>query len=391
MNQEAFFTNGLLLGTVYGFVLYISLLIKNPKPSQSRFWLGIFILSFALILFDNWGIAIDLGEHFPVFHWMYYRVVSIAPLSMFIYILKLTNSQAKYLLAVRMGWVVVGIELILLAFSFFTQNEFGGEYLVTSVFFYDYMGLFLTLLYYPIVLKEIWGHHKKLKNNYANTSHADLKWLYQLLVIIGILILCWALVIGLNSVFENLLVSNFYYFFLMIFTVFFLGVKGYLQPSILHNFELVPVFEQLEPEAVGPGTKTYDTNAVEKTNVALDSQIFRLMQEKHLYRKPKLSVADLAKELHQSPKTVSQYINQKFNMSFSDFVNAFRVEEVRNRIIKGDHRQLTMAALAYEAGFNSRSAFYRVFKQHIGASPTGFALNPEGFPHQGKELLDGLG
>jgi AraC-like DNA-binding protein len=53
-------------------------------------------------------------------------------------------------------------------------------------------------------------------------------------------------------------------------------------------------------------------------------------------------------------------------------VNSLRLAEVQRRLLKADARQLTVLALALEAGFNSKSTFNRIFKEKTDLTPKGY-------------------
>ena len=86
-----------------------------------------------------------------------------------------------------------------------------------------------------------------------------------------------------------------------------------------------------------------------------------------LYRDAGLSLPKLARHIGSSPNYVSQTLNEHLAQSFFDFVNHWRIKEAEDLLIHGDD---TILAIAYEVGFNSRSAFYAAFKKHAGITPT---------------------
>lgn len=94
-----------------------------------------------------------------------------------------------------------------------------------------------------------------------------------------------------------------------------------------------------------------------------------LLQKERLYRNENLSQVDIAAKISISPGYLSRIINQVGGCSFSDLVNRHRVEEVKHNLIHPDFSQYTIESIGYEAGFNSKSAFYTAFKKHTGLTP----------------------
>jgi AraC-like DNA-binding protein len=52
-----------------------------------------------------------------------------------------------------------------------------------------------------------------------------------------------------------------------------------------------------------------------------------------------------------------------------DFINSYRIEEFKIRFEDPRNRQFTMLAIAFDVGFNSKTAFNRAFKKMTSQSP----------------------
>ncbi|NEU70403.1 helix-turn-helix domain-containing protein [Spirosoma agri] len=98
-------------------------------------------------------------------------------------------------------------------------------------------------------------------------------------------------------------------------------------------------------------------------------QVLWAIQQQHLYKDPDLSLAALAKYIGESPNVVSRIINNGFNQSFNELINAYRIEEVKRRMAAGDADRVTILGIALEAGFASKTTFNRVFKETTGYTP----------------------
>jgi AraC-like DNA-binding protein len=73
-------------------------------------------------------------------------------------------------------------------------------------------------------------------------------------------------------------------------------------------------------------------------------------------------------------KTISAVLNQHLNKSFNEFINSYRIAAIKSRLLSSNNKNLTIAGLAYECGFNSQPTFQRAFKNIQGESPSEFLL-----------------
>jgi len=102
------------------------------------------------------------------------------------------------------------------------------------------------------------------------------------------------------------------------------------------------------------------------------SKIEQLVIEQKLYLEPELSLSALATKLKTNTSVLSAAINQNFGKNFNDFVNAYRVEEVKRLLKDPSNTHLSLLGVALECGFNSKSTFNRAFKKFTGQSPKEF-------------------
>jgi len=98
-------------------------------------------------------------------------------------------------------------------------------------------------------------------------------------------------------------------------------------------------------------------------------RVLTALREQQLYKDPELTLASLARHLGETPNAVSRIINGGFNQSFNEFINTYRIEEVKRRMAAGDTENLTILAVALDAGFASKTTFNRVFKEQTGFTP----------------------
>jgi ligand-binding sensor domain-containing protein/AraC-like DNA-binding protein len=95
-----------------------------------------------------------------------------------------------------------------------------------------------------------------------------------------------------------------------------------------------------------------------------------IMVRDKLFLDPDLTLADLASRLKLHSNHISRIINEQFGMSFNDYINKYRIEEVQKRLINPQYADKTVLEIMYETGFYSKSVFNTAFKKFTGMTPS---------------------
>lgn len=130
-------------------------------------------------------------------------------------------------------------------------------------------------------------------------------------------------------------------------------------------------------QPAGPSThrpeKKYANSTLKASDAArIVGALQLLMQEKKAYTDPGLTIEKLAVLVQTNRHTLSQVLNERLGLSFFDYINGLRVEEVKRRLKSAACKHHKIAAVAYDAGFNSISVFNDVFKKMTGQTPSEF-------------------
>lgn len=107
------------------------------------------------------------------------------------------------------------------------------------------------------------------------------------------------------------------------------------------------------------------------TNVYCN-KIVSSMTEDKLYLNSDLTLRNLANHLDIHPNQLSWLINDQYNKNFKEFINSYRVDHFKQLVKTSTEKQLYLIGLAYESGFNSKTAFNAFFKKHTGITPSQF-------------------
>ncbi|MCO5948000.1 AraC family transcriptional regulator [Mucilaginibacter sp. RT5R15] len=210
------------------------------------------------------------------------------------------------------------------------------------------MTIYLVLSFRLLRHYQVW-----VANNFSDLSRIRLNWLKVILGILLLLCLQWFVEIILRDVYGVYFNYDYSVEILGVIALV-LGVAGLQQASLSEV--------SYEPES----TVVYETDP------AILERISRSMEQDRLYLNPTLTLLELSAALKLNSKIVSRHINVGFGKSFNDYVNSYRVEEVKRRLKSGDLAKLTIMGLAMESGFNSKTTFNRIFKSFTGHAPSEF-------------------
>lgn len=110
--------------------------------------------------------------------------------------------------------------------------------------------------------------------------------------------------------------------------------------------------------------------------VKLFFRLKELLSSEKLFVNPNLTLRMAADRLGTNTKYLSQVVNHHADQNFQQFINAYRVEEAKEKIRSDDYHNLTLYGIARLCGFKNKSTFYKVFKEMTGFTPREFLMEP---------------
>jgi AraC-like DNA-binding protein len=238
----------------------------------------------------------------------------------------------------------------------------------------SFPNMIIAPIYVIWSLFKLRKHMKNIADNFSYTEQINLNWLKYVLVGIGFVSV---IVMSANVLVESLPIlsdgmHNHIIYLSATIAVFFLGYFGIKQQAIYIN-----------PPAIKNKKDSETTRSMKKEGVRYEhSSLKKTEAEKHLkklldyienekpYLNGKLSLKEVAEYIDVSVNHLSQVINEQLGKSFFDFVNEYRIREVKFRLSDSKNKQYTLLAIAYDSGFNSKSSFNNIFKKFTGITPT---------------------
>jgi ligand-binding sensor domain-containing protein/AraC-like DNA-binding protein len=100
------------------------------------------------------------------------------------------------------------------------------------------------------------------------------------------------------------------------------------------------------------------------------NRLLKIMEEEKPYLDPELSLQTLAKRMEITKEDLSQVINEQLDRNFKNFINEYRIEEAKKKLLDPKEDQFVLMKIAFDVGFNSKSVFNASFKKFTGMSPS---------------------
>jgi YesN/AraC family two-component response regulator len=107
-----------------------------------------------------------------------------------------------------------------------------------------------------------------------------------------------------------------------------------------------------------------------KIDEKLLQKVLDYMETSKPYHDSELTLTSLASQMNINRNQLSEIINTGTGGNFYDFINKYRVDEVKQLIENPKFKDYTMLAIAFEAGFASKSTFNSIFRKATGLTPT---------------------
>lgn len=230
----------------------------------------------------------------------------------------------------------------------------------------DILFICLATFYLILIFKRLSIHRARLKDFFASTEARELNWIwlimacfcgYLLFSILDTLLTNFELAPDIGESEQFALLMEL----LLLVLVWVIGLWGLRQRPI---FVRVGAKERSEP----PPAKKYEKSALDSERARrIASKIEAAMTDDLLYRDANLSLWDLSKHIGVTSHYVSQTLNGELGSSFFDYVNSWRIKDAVKQLETTDE---TILVIAYDVGFNSRSSFYKAFKNETGTTPS---------------------
>lgn len=335
----------------------------KPQNRKANSFLALLLIAFSLWLCDTFFRLSGIYQQNPDYYFLpIYYSLAFGPC---LYFYSKSITQANFQWRWRASWHFLPV-LIQASLYIFLQTQdyefrrlFWVEVHYPITYALEFNLSLLSLIIYGLLSSRLlWKYQQKIKNQYSEISKISLHWLFILLMVIVALTLSWMIDAFYRSFFDYYATQP-YSAIVMGCALLSLALGGILQ-SDLKGIQTKNLVEEEAEEKLSQ----------KEVNLELLHQIQELMEKEAYYLEADISLNRLAELTKLNARDISHVINTALEINFMDFVNAYRVEEVKQKIVDPAYAHLTLLGIALESGFNSKSTFNRVFKKKEGISPS---------------------
>jgi len=365
----------LLIGTIQGFLLAILIYVKKGIIFHKLLSLIILIISTALLLayFQN---TVDLTKYpFLIKTNILFSLVFI-PL-LLIYLKKITGSFTKnkpihFLLFIPL--LIVFVYNIPFYFGDlnakldFYHNEL--NFMPSNAQKIEDVFIQLSITFFGfLAIRDVRLYKQKIDDFFSNHTQAKVHWLkfmaYSMFILSSL-----ALLVAVSQLITVMTPNYLQYLTAIASTSIIYYIAYFL---LLHPNALIEVSEKIN-KFVAPkddNKLTINENSIDK-NIYPDykTKILDLLEIDKIYTNPEIAINDIAERIGVPVYLTSKIINKNLNTNFYNLINKYRLAQVKSDLLNSENK--TIIEIAYQAGFNSKTTFYEVFKKNTGISPSDY-------------------
>lgn len=360
----------LISGVILSFLFSAIILFKKTNKSAADNILAIWLIFLGLDYLRSFFL---FEENIMILLGFGYAMPAIDGPFLFMYVYTLTSQKNKF--NRKLLYHLIPFLLFAIYLTFFIASRTMEERLVffqettfnTRPFLFNFFEILMILIvpvYIFLVVKLLKKHLNNINNHFSYKDKIDLRWINFLLVSVFVL---WTLIFVIklftgyfNTLMYNDILLTVHYFELVIIVI--VGYFGFKQEIILF------ILTDTQIQNVDY-VKYKSTGLSEEKSILMKSRILEFMNKEKPYLISDLSLDKLAQLLEISPHHLSQIINGQLEKNFFEFVNEYRVEEVKRLISQNLGEKFTLLSIAHDSGFNSKSTFNSTFKKFTSLTP----------------------
>lgn len=365
----------LFTGVVQGTILFLASLYFS-RGKREGYFLPLFFVSYTLdILYALYTIS-GVYHSLPQFLGLSAPLPFIYAPSLYLFARSKTEAQLGTSTAALLHYLPAAGMTVLLFVSYLIipaeqRIAFTGPNTERQWYFFFIRAAIplYGIMYLALTYKAVNAFHLRLLDSYSAIEKRNLRWLIYLIA--GITFI-WALELVQSVLIDILAYPEeiaYPYIYASISLFFVLLVfHAVTRPGFFVSAAVMS--DSAEDTAIQSGKPAPKSLLTGQESRDALAALDELITSSKPYLNPDLSLPELAAMISLSPQKLSHLLNHELGVNFYDYINSFRVYEVIRMMEKDSVSVYTLLAMAFDAGFSSKSTFNSVFKKVTGMTPT---------------------
>ena len=347
-----------LIAILHCFILGLIILLSKFFRNHNNKYLGFTLLIIAIVGLNNW--FWDIGTNplvinvMDLFLWQF-----LYPLTYFIFFYKTSNvfsTKSFKITILFLPFLVLSFFNIIVSLSTIFHIYNLPKIIEGSIsLFYKSISFFSIFFSLCMILISY-------KYTFFKKTNLDDKWLKYLWFIFSTILLYGVLLESYRFIYSEKLPLTYLWTFISVF-IYWLIYKG------LYQFKLSN--DQYEIRGILKNS-TNESSISETKESPHFQKLVTLLEEQKIHHNPNLSRDSVAEQLEISSGYLSQIIKKNTSNSFSEFINSYRINDVKEMIKNPIFNKYSLLSIGLECGFNSKTSFHTNFKKETGLTPNEF-------------------
>ena len=384
----------LLVGIAQGAFLAATLLIGAQHHRRANRFLGLCGIGVTAFMIDELLVGSGIYARYPSIAFLIWPAIFLMGPALWWYVRSLLEPNFQFGNKQWMQLLPVVISFLLMLPFYLLPLDLKQPFLdnIPMPLIWQYV-LFEVVLFAMIIhvggyflysFYHIYKHRRRRYSYYSYEERTLVDWVYQLAIVLTV---CWVIYLPVQAIEGE---ADDIYFaalaLLLMSTLFMITFLGMRRPMLFE--ERMTADKVIVEERKVVATMTLEETTTTKKYAAsslgqeqsshIQQRLLAWMEAERPYLAGKLTLPQLAEQLDISANHLSQVINEHLAKNFFEFVNQYRVEEAKRLLLSDPKR--TVLDVALDAGFNSKSGFYKAFRQQIGMTPSQYRKSAENSP-----------
>jgi AraC-like DNA-binding protein len=367
----------LLFGGLQGFLVSLLLIKKRSYHIGYGFLIAYLLVMIAQVLFKVMS-KVWLIDNLGTWYFLSYKLPLLYGPLVFLFARNILKQRQSHSIKDILHFTpfLFGAGITILSNSHFLPGWIQFLFYGTSGTVIQVISL---LVYHYLAMAEWRQRYAHMKDDLSNTRLSRMQWLRQFIILSAIVCIVISLLLHFMYQYHPTLHFLRWGFILLSIFIYWISYAAINKP-VLFSAAINDEWQQKTAPVVTipklvvhkPVEKYANTGLKAEEASRILNAIEEVMQQQKTFLEPGITIDKLADLVNTNRHCLSQVLNERLAKSFYDYINQYRVNEAKKLLLDEKYSNQKIASIAYDAGFNSLSAFNEVFKKTAGVTPSQF-------------------